>query len=1801
MATPLAEAYADLRLSDGKFSTDLAGIVARLQVAVQQMERIAKVDVSAVGTVTLNTSAAQSQITILRNQLTALGQVQSQLDVRSTRIEEAKTELTNLRTLLVGLNDDKIVVDPVVATAEAETSLSRLQLLIAEITGEPAIVNVDVTDANAIAQLEEVSTLVQRLDTENANITVNATGVTQTKEELASLDATAQEAASDRGGMSNFEKRLILFTSTAALAGIFKLGESITKFGLDTSATLESTEVSFQNILGSASAATDVFNNLKKFSVPAPFDTTVLAGVAKQLLAIGDTADQVVPDVRTLAGVVTLFANSDPNAFGRLTLALGQIGSSTRPLAPDLRQITQAIPGFNAQLQLAAGVARDFGISVDDAEDKIASGGVTGADGMRILLEQMQRFPGAASAISTQAQTLQGKLSQFRDTVKLNLSDAFAGLANELKDALGPLSDSVDVAFKQIGPDLAQSLSVVLPTLGPLIEQLGAAFGPALGGFAEGIAGTLTGLVPTLQAVLPALGQTFQLFGQFVENLGPSLGATAGALTGVLIPAFQTLDDVIGAIPTPVLTTLLTTLLAFRGLSFIKGIFDDMALSLQKAELRASGLTSQSQELKTATGDYSNAAKEAALATAGFFSGLAASSDDAVSKISGVAGAIASIAVASSIDPLAGAATAATSALGLLIGNFEKGKTKADALQKSVDALAKTITGELQLAPGQVPDLGEVVASKAFGTTFEDKLKTNIRGALARSFDIHDSDTLAALSGSQQGFEDFINQFIGEVNTKTGKFTAPKFELPSADDQNALISGLQALRIIAVDTLDAAKDSTDAAGDATTRYYQKLLAVNAAWDNTGPVNSFIDANKLALNSFDDQVAAVTNSAPPVKALTDQYQDMAAAMFGLSPAFASLAENLNIDAALDRVKKAADGVKTTFSDLLGSLDATIQQQNLQFELDNLGKSITDLVGEDKFEAAQQKAQSLNDQIQNQEERIADLKSDLAAKQAQAVIDGADFDRRIAEAEAAGSVTGLAALRAARSQVGADADKAARDLDKAQRTITDLQGQLSGLDVTTPKRLIDIVKAQAKAAGADLWQFLLDGPTKEAQQLYQDTLGSVVTKAFSDIQNVDTTQGPQAAISLVTQIQGTLHDQLLKGGFAPGTADEIVKNMLNPDKLKQSLTDELNANLDAATAAASKDANVKVGVTFTDIEAALTKLQTAANAAAPIQIPIGFFPSTVAGSTLPGGHPGSATPITDLFHPPVVPDFADSDKQTFLHLTPDFADLDRQLATHEAMLVAPVAPDFADADRQLATHKASFNAIVNALFDGTQNQLDGFDGTLTAQVVPDLTLLDQALAAQRTITVSIEQDPNQILQVSSKASPTSHQADGGVLQFFRQGGFSRQVRDAPHVAQFAPAGAWRVWAEPETGGEGYVPLAPSKRDRSTEIVRTIADMFGYRLEPKVDVYPAVTVTPKVEVMSNLTVPSAAAPQVTVNPTVDTPAAQPTINLTSLMPSLTAGVAQVPYPDRKTLIGPPVAPHTILLPSAAGSRMMFDSNDARRYSNTAVTSHETASSIVNFTNLITSMSNATRRDITIHPARTGATHLMFGPAPTGRTVFFAPPSAGGSVAFFGAPPGQSADINVHPFMQAATVGLISYVNVDPKVIVGPTSLHTPTASTSISSFLERVRDLVVDRTIERELDRTVRETFGSTVDRTTSFGSTLNQQLRSMVVERLTPGVAPDVYVVADRAVGETFRPLPGNTQVKVTAQLDDDRIVNAVDRLIAALSAPSPYADRRARAESHRAVIQLAEGAIVMKTENPRRGLRDLVDELTRMAH
>ena len=102
---------------------------------------------------------------------------------------------------------------------------------------------------------------------------------------------------------------------------------------------------------------------------------------------------------------------------------------------------------------------------------------------------------------------------------------------------------------------------------------------------------------------------------------------------------------------------------------------------------------------------------------------------------------------------------------------------------------------------------------------------------------------------------------------------------------------------------------------------------------------------------------------------------------------------------------------------------------------------------------------------------------------------------------------------------------------------------------------------------------------------------------------------------------------------------------------------------------------------------------------------------------------------------------------------------------------------------------------------------------------------AIAALQSVpeskTVTITTINRTIYQQYGSTGMTMMEANGGVVDFYANGGFSRREN---HVAQIAPAGAWRMWAEPETGGEAYIPLSVNKRKRSLDIWRETGRRLG-----------------------------------------------------------------------------------------------------------------------------------------------------------------------------------------------------------------------------------------------------------------------------------------------------------------------------------------------------------------------------------------
>jgi hypothetical protein len=127
---------------------------------------------------------------------------------------------------------------------------------------------------------------------------------------------------------------------------------------------------------------------------------------------------------------------------------------------------------------------------------------------------------------------------------------------------------------------------------------------------------------------------------------------------------------------------------------------------------------------------------------------------------------------------------------------------------------------------------------------------------------------------------------------------------------------------------------------------------------------------------------------------------------------------------------------------------------------------------------------------------------------------------------------------------------------------------------------------------------------------------------------------------------------------------------------------------------------------------------------------------------------------------------------------------------------------------------------------------------AKLNADITKLQAGIAAAKAALAGVPTSKTVTITANTYRNliETTTHVDKGVRVGQANGGYwpngvipSYANGKLPSQATIAPGkGAGMVqWAEKETGGEAFIPLAPSKRDRSTQILGKVADQFGLGL--------------------------------------------------------------------------------------------------------------------------------------------------------------------------------------------------------------------------------------------------------------------------------------------------------------------------------------------------------------------------------------
>lgn len=144
-------------------------------------------------------------------------------------------------------------------------------------------------------------------------------------------------------------------------------------------------------------------------------------------------------------------------------------------------------------------------------------------------------------------------------------------------------------------------------------------------------------------------------------------------------------------------------------------------------------------------------------------------------------------------------------------------------------------------------------------------------------------------------------------------------------------------------------------------------------------------------------------------------------------------------------------------------------------------------------------------------------------------------------------------------------------------------------------------------------------------------------------------------------------------------------------------------------------------------------------------------------------------------------------------------------------------------------------VGVLDQNAIHELEGLG--LKVRTLPDGTVVVTAPTkeAQKKLDDFVNQHPqinvavNPIVKFGSAKlakEALGLNAYGNIVHSYAAGGFENH---RPQIAH-AKAGTVRVWAEPETGAESYIPWAMDRRPRATGILAATANGFGYDLVPQ-----------------------------------------------------------------------------------------------------------------------------------------------------------------------------------------------------------------------------------------------------------------------------------------------------------------------------------------------------------------------------------
>jgi tape measure domain-containing protein len=229
-------------------------------------------------------------------------------------------------------------------------------------------------------------------------------------------------------------------------------------------ADMESNQVAFETLLGSAERAKVLMGELAKFGAETPFQLPELTKAGKSLAAFGMDADQIVPKLRRIGDISSLL--NQP--IGEMATLYGKAKVAGVLMSEDINQFTErGVPLIQA-------LAKQFGVAEVEVKKLASQGKISFADMDKALTAMTSTGGRFAGGMEKQSKTLGGMWSTLTDNVGMSLTKLGEGVVTAFsgKDAIGGLISFTGTIQESIA-SWSESIGRFVPYVQLAFETLG--------------------------------------------------------------------------------------------------------------------------------------------------------------------------------------------------------------------------------------------------------------------------------------------------------------------------------------------------------------------------------------------------------------------------------------------------------------------------------------------------------------------------------------------------------------------------------------------------------------------------------------------------------------------------------------------------------------------------------------------------------------------------------------------------------------------------------------------------------------------------------------------------------------------------------------------------------------------------------------------------------------------------------------------------------------------------------------------------------------------------------------------------------------------------------------------------------------------------------------------------------------------------------------------------------------------------------------------------------------------------------